>query len=316
MLLPAGVLAADPTTQPAPAPSAAEAVQAAPPAPEQSVAPGKVLVLPFEIVGGKSEDSWIGRSIQQSIMTDLMITAPGQVISATSPASDAAAASDLGQKLGAKFVIYGQVHVNNGALRVTGTVVSALDGAAVAPLKVTGSTANLFAMEDGLGAEARQALGGNIPSTPAIQITSAQPPSAQPMIQASGPVQVYSPASTIPYGVDSGAYEAPAYPVSPYVGDDLGTYSSDGYPSYGYGATVYISPCYGSAYCGGYSYGGRWGRGYGGLGGQFGGRTSGGSYGGGGHYIGGGRSGGGGHYGGAGHTGGMTGGGHAGGGHR
>src|SRR4051812_9936631 len=52
----------------------ASATVAAAPARDEA----KILLLPFQLVGGHAGDSWIGRSIQQSLMTDLITNGPVQ----------------------------------------------------------------------------------------------------------------------------------------------------------------------------------------------------------------------------------------------
>ena len=87
---------------------------APPPAAEK---PSKILVLPFGTVGGRPGDTWLGRSIQQSVLTDLLTSAGPQATSASETPADEAAAADLGHKLGARYVVFGQVHVNNAGVR-------------------------------------------------------------------------------------------------------------------------------------------------------------------------------------------------------
>ena len=265
---------AAPQTQPAAAPPVQE--PAAPPeaAPAQPAGPAKIIVLPFDTVGGKPTDSWIARSIQESVLTDLMTFSRSQVVPSHAPAADAAAAADLGHKLGARYVVFGQVHVNDGALRVTGQIVSTENDSVVGTLKATGSMNSLFTLEDVLSNEARGAMG----RLEAPQTASAVPPQQPPAIQATGPVQVvpYPQDTGVPY---QGTYDAtPTYPVAPYDSGYPGDYG-DYYPNYPY-------------FYGGIGFGGRGfgGRGFGGRG--IGGRGIG-IHGGGGGHVGGGHGGGG-----------------------
>ncbi len=267
---------------------AAPQTQPAAAVPAQPAQPAKIVVLPFETVGGKPGDAWIARSIQQSVLTDLMTASRSQVLSSVAPAADSAAAAELGHKLGARYVVFGQVHVNENSMRVTGQIVSTDTDSVVGTLKATGAMNDLFTLEDVLSNEARGAVARL--EGPASAIASQQPPA----IQATGPVQVvpYPQDSAVPY---AGAYDAsPAYPIAPYDG---------GYP-YDYYPNAYYP------YAPLYFYGGiGFGRGF--RGHSFGGR---GGLGGGLH--GGGLGGHGGGLGGHGGIGGHAGGGHGGGGHR
>ena len=178
----------------------------------------------FGTVGGRPGDTWLGRSIQQSVLTDLISAAGSQVTTTTESPADGAAALDLGKKLDAGYVVFGQVHVNNNGVRVTGEIVATDTERPVAALKATGSMNDLFPIEDLLGNQARRALGklqfadgraGNGPG--AGNATPAEPPAIEP----SGPVQVVpvpvapqEPYSYAPYPVVGAA--SPAVGYDPY----------------------------------------------------------------------------------------------------
>jgi len=251
-----------PQTQPAATPL--ELVQAAPveAAPAQPAQPAKIVVLPFELVGGKPGDTWLARSIQQSVLTDLLTASRSQVVTSVAPAADIAGAADLGHKLGARYVVFGQVHVNENALRVTGQIVSTGTDSVVGTLKATGTMNDLFTLEDVLGNETRGAV-GRLEGT---QTASAVPPQQPPAIQ-----------QVVPYPQDTGAPYPGVYDTSPVAPYDSG-YPYDYYPD-----TYY--PYYP------YFYGGvGFGRGFHGRG--IGGRGIGGGVHGGGGRVGGGHAGG------------------------
>jgi TolB-like protein len=259
---------ATPQSQPAvPPPALVQAVPAEA-APAQPAQPAKIIVLPFEMVGGKPGDSWLSRSIQQSVLTDLMTASRSQIVTSTTPAADTAAAAELGHKLGARYIVFGQVHVNETALRVTGQIVSTENDSVVGTLKATGSMNDLFTLEDVLGNETRGAI-GRIESP---QTASAVPPQQGPAIQQTVPVQV------VPYTHDSGAPYAspydtsPVYPASPYD-SDYGYYPGSYYPyaSYFYGGIGFGGGFRGRAFGGGRGGGGGGLRGGGHAGGGHGG---------------------------------------------
>jgi TolB-like protein len=141
------------------------------------------LVLPFQTVDGRLGDQWIARSIQQSILSDLMTSGPMPVSTAPSPAADPA---DAGRRAGARYVIDSLIHLNPAegetAIRVTGQVISTETGQPIAAVKATGTLDNLFALEDDLGAQFRRRLNQVIgkPTPPAAE--------APPEIPFSGPV--------------------------------------------------------------------------------------------------------------------------------
>src|SRR5689334_9869452 len=125
----------------------------------------KVLLLPFQVVGGRQAQPWIGQSIQQSLLTDLVMGGPVRVSSSSVAATDPNAAVDVGKNAGAKYVVFGQIHVNDrgegagAAVRVTGQVLDTATGRPVGVLKSTGSMDDLFPVEDDLAEQARSQLG-------------------------------------------------------------------------------------------------------------------------------------------------------------
>src|SRR4051794_4033254 len=167
----------------------------------------KVLLLPFQSVGGRPTDSWIGRSIQQSLLTDLVMGGPIQVSTSSNAAADPNAAVDAGKSAGARYVVFGQVHVNDrgegmgSAVRITAQVLDTASSRPVGVLKSTGSIDDLFPVEDELAEQARHQL-------TRLQYASGLEPDRgagepRPTIEASGPVRagIYSNADWM----DSGA---------------------------------------------------------------------------------------------------------------
>jgi TolB-like protein len=201
-------------------------------------ADAKVLVLPFSALNQAEYQPWLGRSIQQSVVADLMTAAPGRIISSESPAADDATAIDAARKAGAQFVIRGDFASIGGDVRVTGQVLDVSKGKAVTAIKATGPSSNVFAMEDALAAQIRRRLALDSPASdvPAPAATEpppmealhmpAQPP-ADPYAQTYvAPVQGDNPPSQIEYNY---YYSQPAtdYVPTPYFGWV--------WPSYGYG---------------------------------------------------------------------------------
>jgi TolB-like protein len=286
VLAPAALALADPAPpavpQSQPAATPPELVQAVPveTAPAQPAQPAKIVVLPFELVGGKPGDTWLARSIQQSVLTDLLTASRSQVVTSVAPAADTAGAADLGHKLGTRYVVFGQVHINENALRVTGQIVSTATDSVVGTLKATGTLNDLFTLEDVLGNETRGAVG----RLEGPQFASAVPPQQPPpTIQQVVP---YPQDTGVPY---PGVYDtSPVYPVPYDSGYPYDYYPDTNYPYFPY---FYGGIGFGRG-IGGHGIGDRGigGRGIGGRG--IGGRGIGGGAHGGGGRVGGGHGGG------------------------
>ena len=206
----------------------------------------KVLVLPFSALNQAEYQPWLGRSIQQSVVADLMTAAPGRIISSESPAGDDAAAIDAARKAGAQFVIRGDFASIGGDVRVTGQVLDVSTGKAVTAIKATGPSSNVFAMEDALAAQIRGRLALNPPASDAAAPVATEPapmealhmpaqPPADPYAQTYvAPVQGYNPPAQIEYNY---YYSQPAtdYVPTPSFGWV--------WPSYGYGlGLTYVFP--------------------------------------------------------------------------
>ena len=185
----------------------------------------KVLVLPFHALNSSEYQQWLGRSIQQSLAADLVSAAPGRVISSDAEAKDAAAATDIGKKEGARYVIFGSFATVDQTLRVTGEMVDVSSGKTVTGLKATGSVRDVFRLEDQLAGEVRQPLG--------------LAPAAQPMPQVIyGPVTTPQSAPTDEYYQAYGQQQPSYYYSQPanYYYNYYGSPYDYGYgPYYGWG---------------------------------------------------------------------------------
>jgi TolB-like protein len=186
----------------------------------------KILVLPFTGLNPSEYQSWLGRSIQQSLLADLTLAAPSRVASADVEAKDAAAAIDAGRKAGARYVVFGSFATADHDLRLTGQVLDVSSGQPVAPLKATGDVHDVFHLEDQIAAEIRQPL-------------------------ALGPM----PAAQEPVAVANGPYPAPTTGVTvqpPPSNEYYSTYVNP--PANNYYNNYYYSNPYPSYYDSGWSY--------------------------------------------------------------
>ncbi|HWE04704.1 MAG TPA: hypothetical protein VG326_20020 [Tepidisphaeraceae bacterium] len=268
----------------------------------------KILVLPFQPVDPGETKPWIGKSIQQSMVADLMAFAPDRVITADQFAVSVEAAIDLGREHGARYVIAGGYLSTEHELRVTGQLLDAQTGKAVTGLKVTGDLSQVFHMEDGLAMQVRARLfpasmeappTGGSPQVPtsgsgADMVAVPQPQQSatataaairnEAGVYAAQPTPYYSSYATAPapvaYGAGPGAYTyypTPAYDYGDYGYPDYYGYYPyyGGYPYYsdfGVGLGFYYGGVWHGGYGHGYHHDGYYG-GHGGYGGHVGGRA-------------------------------------------
>ena len=190
-----------------------------------------LLILPFAPPpqGGYA---WIGKSIQQDLMADLTQGAPLTVIAPSSehPATDAREAVEAARSRDAGYVVYGQSQIAGNNLRVTGQLLEVPTAHPLAALKATAPIDNLFALEDGLAAQAAMALsrtlGGEAatsqPSLPQDAYVSQQAPNEIYPAPQPPPAAYYSYQEPV-YSYNSSDYY---YPYSDYYA----------YPYWGWGA--------------------------------------------------------------------------------
>ena len=144
-------------------------------------------ILPFDNISGAPGDDWIGAGIVETLMADLQGAATVGVIAAV-PVDDAAA-FEVGQRLGARWLVTGGYQRLGDQLRITARLVDATTGAMVQSTKIDGAIDDLFTLQDRLAAELRRGLptGGDavIPSRAA----------GAPRINAPAPADVEPPAA-------------------------------------------------------------------------------------------------------------------------
>jgi TolB-like protein len=158
------------------------------------ISTGKLLVLPFSAINQSEYQPWLGRSIQQSVISDLIASAPGRIVSSDTPAADDAAALEAARKAQVQYVIHGEFASVGGDVRITGQVLDVTSGKPITAIKATGPSSNVFAMEDDLTAQIRRRLS----LTPPIR--DGQPP-----------------VTDNPPAMDGVGVRAPEQPVDPYA---------------------------------------------------------------------------------------------------
>lgn len=179
LLIPTATFAQDaaPATQPTAQPAGAASA---------SQLESKVLIVPFTPVEASDPD-WIGRAVQQSLVADLSRNNGGTAIQAVgdpNPLGSIEQAVEAGKKANARYVIFGSYQRIEPTLRITGQIVDVSTGKVVAGLKSTGSSRDLFEMQDTLAFQAKWGLG----TERLAEKAKANPPAEKPEIKPLGPV--------------------------------------------------------------------------------------------------------------------------------
>ena len=220
LLLSMTAFAADPATRATTQPEAA------------APGPARVLLACFGEISDGPAHAWIGRAIQQSMLSDLarlrfvrpiVIEQPAdQPVPVLEPAAAVKGASDAD----ADYVITGSYQLVGNDLRITGEIIDVDTSESVGGLKASGTLTELFALEDQLGAQMRTPLRQEIVGAPEV-IRGGQMPAE---IGASGPVCGGYEGSELAQAVDNGNDN---YRRSYYYND---------YPSYYYPRSYYSAP--------------------------------------------------------------------------
>jgi TolB-like protein len=156
--------------------------------------PQTVVVMPFNALGTTETTNAIGISIQQVLAAELSrmkaiqpaaptVAGPVTIESATKAANDARA----------NLVIYGSYHVHERDLRITGQILDVRSNRFIGSLKMTGSSRDLFAVQDVIVQQARRIIAARV--TPPPPPTTTPPPETdgslaepEPLIEPLGPV--------------------------------------------------------------------------------------------------------------------------------
>jgi TolB-like protein len=184
----AGVAFADPTTKPmisvdqipVPGPRAPVVAAANPAGPAAVAGAGaKLVILPFESLGGADQRDWVIRALQESFSSEAARLGGLFIFSAPAPAGqkiDSAGAIDIAKTYNGDFVIFGSCQFVDSSMRITGQIVNAKTGESVAGLKASGDMRDLFELEDQLSNQMSRALR---PPANAVAVAGAQPAANQ-----------------------------------------------------------------------------------------------------------------------------------------
>ena len=187
-----------------------------------------VIVFPFRLIGTNADGAWISQAIDEDLRAQVAASPSVSLIPAPAkrPATPADALND-GLQAGAKFVVYGTYQVSNGEVRITGSVISVVDGKIVEPLNATGQISDLFDIED--------ALTGQIAKVLPLESSTSDQAQAETYANEQAPQTYYY----YPTEPDQYAYSYPA-PV----------------PDYDYYSPIWGGPIWGGVYLGGGCYNG------------------------------------------------------------
>jgi TolB-like protein len=136
-------------------------------APAEVAADPSVLLMPFQAIGDAGVMPWLGQAIQQNVLNEL---SRGTGLDPVVPPKDTAAVSDAdsarkaadAQK--ARFVLYGSFHAAGRDLRITGQILDVKSNRHIGGVKATGSTRDLFLLEDTIASQARRILLAAVPA--------------------------------------------------------------------------------------------------------------------------------------------------------
>jgi TolB-like protein len=116
-----------------------------------------VYLTPFTSLGGDNTLDWVGKAVQQNLLTDLARTKL-HPSGSDKPLSNADAQASA-RAMGAKYLISGSYQVADQQLRFNGQIIDAGTGNVLGGISATGAVRDLFAMEDQLSSQAIQQLG-------------------------------------------------------------------------------------------------------------------------------------------------------------
>jgi TolB-like protein len=118
-----------------------------------------VLLTRFAQLSETGGAEWIGRAVQESLLTDLSRLDGFHVIdNQHPPMTDLAMARQSGRDAGADLVVIGGYQQVGNDLRITGQIVDVASGEVAGTLKSTATENELIAMEDSISGQVERAL--------------------------------------------------------------------------------------------------------------------------------------------------------------
>ena len=128
----------------------------------------RVVVVPPRNITGEADDAWIGAGIAETLIADmqaepgvtvidreLVHSALGDLPSAVTPDDDAATLTELGRRVGARWLITGGYQRLGDRIRITAWLIEVPSGRVARSAKVDGAVADLFELQDQVSRQLR-----------------------------------------------------------------------------------------------------------------------------------------------------------------
>ncbi len=130
------------------------------PATRQTIGSAAVAVLPFENLSASPEDAYLATGVPEMVQDRLAIV-PGLVVIASSSSgrvADMADPTEVGRRLGARFLVLGSAQRAGEQLRVAARLVDTRSGAIVWSTRIDRPVGELFAVQDSIAASVTEEL--------------------------------------------------------------------------------------------------------------------------------------------------------------
>jgi len=181
-----------------------------------------ILVVPF-VTTSDGSNPWVGKAVQQDLLTELTHGTLARVMAPTSaaPAADAATALKAARDQSASIVIYGQAQLVGPNVRLTGQILDVSSGAALGAVKVTGPFDDLFHLEDALAGQVLTVLPRSLLTVltqeglPPPPVNIPQSPEAAPLDIEPVPSPIIVPVQPGPQFIEPAYQQVPGYASLP-----------------------------------------------------------------------------------------------------
>jgi TolB-like protein len=170
--------------------------------------PPTVLILPFQNLSQGHEGDWAGNSIQQTLAGDVTRTrtmavlapVPSSGLIPESPVTDAPSAAHAGEQLHAPYVVFGTYEIVGQDLRINAHVVDTHSAQVMGSLRATGTTAQMFLLQDMLTDQLRIVLRKTSPVGSEQAVSDLYPgPGTAPSTTGPGGMAPYDTTAELPY---------------------------------------------------------------------------------------------------------------------
>jgi TolB-like protein len=147
-----------------------------------------VYLTPFTALSNDNTLDWMGKAVEQNLLTDLA-RAKLHPLAADKPLANTADAQAAAKAAGAKYLIAGSYQVADQQVRFNAQLIDAGTGNVLGGISTTGAVRDLFTMEDALSSQALQQLG----QLPGLAVANNKPVAPAPAAPAAAPVAAAQP---------------------------------------------------------------------------------------------------------------------------